>query len=142
MFKEILTPEAIKNLYESIDTTILLPKGGNNPLGVLTSDGRPCITPPTQDPIPGTLGAPPEPNYDGSASKGNNANGTANKDVDANYTNVKSVDQNNTPTNKDAMKELNKLEKDNPSLADKLENGKGLNAGSDKVTCLMIASQI
>jgi len=67
MFKEILTEEAIQNFVNSVYTTILLPKSGGNPLGVITTDGRPCITSPTQDPTPGKAGSPPEPNYNGSA---------------------------------------------------------------------------
>lgn len=54
--------QKIKNFHDQINTTILLPKGGNNPLGVLTTDGRPCVTPTCSDAIPGRAGAPPAPN--------------------------------------------------------------------------------
>jgi len=54
--------DSIRNFHAAINTTVLLPKGGNNPLGVLTSDGRPCVAPPTTDPTPGKPGAPPAPN--------------------------------------------------------------------------------
>jgi len=64
--------DTIKKLHTSVKTTILLPKGGGNPLGVSTSDGRPCISSPTNLPIPGSPGAPEFP--------GGSGGGDSNKD--------------------------------------------------------------
>lgn len=101
MFKEILTEEKILNFVNSVDTTILLPKSGGNPLGVLTSDGRPCITTPTQDPTPGKKGAPPEPNYDGTGNNNKDKNGNASNNSSSS-SNSSSNSNNNGSVSKNA----------------------------------------
>lgn len=133
-FKEVMNQEKIQNFHSAVYTTVLLPKGGNNPLGVVTSDGRPCITPPTQDPQPGKPGAPPAPNYNGSASADGSGGDT---DKDANYA---SKDDSKSSNDEEGNKELDNLNKDNPDLAKKVLNENGLDAGSDKATCMMLAS--
>jgi len=137
-FKEILSSDTIKSFMSAINSTVLLPKGGNNPLGVLTSDGRPCITPPTTDPVPGEKGAPPEPNREGSATSGD--------DGDANYDNKDKDKSENASgeantNNAQAEKELDNLAKENPKLSDKVLNETGEDGGSDKATCMMLASK-
>jgi len=42
--------QQIEKFHNNVYSTVLLPKGGDNPLGVLTTDGRPCITSPTTGP--------------------------------------------------------------------------------------------
>jgi len=128
-FKEILDNDTIKSFMASVNSTVLLPKGGNNPLGVLSSDGRPCVTAPTIDPMPGQPGAPPAPNYEGSAKAAGAEDKSTNKDDGANDTNAV------------AAKEISALSKDNKKLADKVLNETGEDSGSDKSTCLMLASK-
>jgi len=167
-----LSEQQIKNFHKSVNKTVLIPKNGNNPLGVLTSDGRPCITTPTTGPTPGKPGAPSEPNYSGSAqpliedsgsssgggsggssgggsgsgSNGGGSNGSSNgsnpnatEDKDAKYSTIsqKSDSSSKYNGNNSNDQEIKNLEKENPKLANKIENESGNNAGSDKATCLI-----
>lgn len=50
----------------NVDDRIIMPDVTASYSGVVTTDGRPCITTPTNQPIPGTPGSPPGPNYEGS----------------------------------------------------------------------------
>jgi len=113
--------------HKQVNTTVLLPKGSPNPLGVLTSDGRPCVTPPTSEPKPGKPGAPPEPNYAGSA-----------KSVEDKPSFSVNTSEPSVISSASASAEIDKLK--NSKNAVVLET-KGEDAGSDKSTCLMLASK-
>jgi len=122
-----LNDKVIFDFHNNVDTTVLVPRNANNPLGVLTSDGRPCIVQPSDLPTPGQIGAPPEPNYSGTAPKKVNRN------------NVES--QNQIQTQNIDKKELDSINS-NKKVAEKIMDDKGQSAGSDKATCLMLAQDL
>lgn len=150
IFKEIMSNDNIKHFHRTVNKTVLLPKNGNMPLGVLTSDGRPCIMNPLKGPTPGMPGAPEEPNYEGTSGQeplmdpsndddsSNSNKGKPSDDKNAKYSTTSGTgskyNENNT-----GEEEMRNLEKENGKLADQLENGVGGFAGSDKATCMLKA---
>lgn len=83
----------------------------------MTKDGRPCIVQPTVLPTPGNPGAPPEPNYEGTANVSFTVDKGLNDDV---------IPDDEVPSIKKA----------------KLDEDKGQDAGSSRATCMMLAQEL
>lgn len=62
LFKTALSLEDINVFMSNVSDRIIMPDPSANPSGVVTTDGRPCITDPTDAPVPGEPGSPPGPN--------------------------------------------------------------------------------
>lgn len=114
IFKTGLALEDIQYFTSNVSDVIILPKAGSNPLGVVTSDGRPCMCNPSSAPIPGQVGTIPSPCKEGSGS-----------DTNANY-----VDTASTETDTENI---------NETLPDDL---KPVESESDQATCMMLAEAV
>lgn len=128
LFRQVLDFETISSLHKSVKTTILLPKGGGNPLGVTTSDGRPCISSPTDLPPPGSPGSPA---YPGGGSGDGDGSGNGNE----NYST-----SGQDGINEDEQEEKDWAEKDPKGFDD--ANANPAEMGSDFLDCKSSSNEI
>lgn len=133
MFRQVLEFDVIKNLHKSVKTTILLPKGGGNPLGVTTSDGRPCISSPTDLPYPGSPGAPAYPGGAGGDADGSGSG--SGSGGDGKYSTSGEGD-----INEDEKEEKDWADKDKEGFDDANKNPASL--GADFLDCKASANEI